>query len=230
MKLYDAAISSASARVRIALALKGLQADRIPVGIVGEGAENRQPAYLGVNPQGLVPALQTDDGALLTQSLAIVEYLDEVYRAAPLLPADPAARAWVRAFVLAVLAETHALVTPRVINRLSRLPGADGTTAPAWRRHWTEEGIDALEALLARRHAAAPSRYCAGDTPGLADVFLFPQALNAARLGLPLARWPHVDAIMQRLAQISAFADNAQAPVMAMSVAPPARLPAGCAG
>jgi maleylpyruvate isomerase len=91
------------------------------------------------------------------------------------------------------------------------LPGYDGTTAPAWRRHWTEEGLDALEALLARRHAVTPSRYCAGDAPGLADVFLFPQALNAGRVGLPLARWPHVEAIVQRLADLPAFADNAQA-------------------
>jgi maleylpyruvate isomerase len=210
MKLYDAAISSAAARVRIALALKGLQVDRIPVEIVGEGAENRRPAYRDVNPQGLVPALLTDDGILLTQSLAIIEYLDETHAQAPLLPGDPATRAWIRAFVLAVLAETHALVTPRVINHLATLPGVDGTTAPAWRRHWMEEGIDALEALLARRHAAAPSRYCAGDAPGLADVFLFPQALNAARTGLPLARWPHVEAIVVRLAGIPAFSDNAQ--------------------
>jgi len=211
MTLYDAAISSAAARVRIALALKGLQVDRIPVEIVGEGAQNRRPAYLDVNPQGLVPALLTDDGVLLTQSLAIVEYLDEVHPQAPLLPLDAATRAWVRAFVLAVLAETHALVTPRVINHLATMPGCDETTAPAWRRHWTEEGIDALEALLARRHAVKPSRFCAGDVPGLADVFLFPQALNAARVGLPLARWPHVEAIAVRLADMPAFADNAQA-------------------
>ena len=213
MKLYDAAISSAAARVRIALALKGLQVDRIPVEIVGEGAENRRPAYRDVNPQGLVPALLTDDGVLLTQSLAIVEYLDEIHPQVPLLPADAATRAWVRAFVLAVLAvlaETHALVTPRVINHLATMPGCDESTAPAWRRHWTEEGIDALEALLARRHAVTPSRFCAGATPGLADVFLFPQALNAARVGLPLARWPHVEAIVARLTDIPAFADNAQ--------------------
>jgi maleylpyruvate isomerase len=212
MKLYDAAISSAAARVRIALALKGIAFDRIPVEILGAGAENRRPAYLDVNPQGLVPALLTDDGALLTQSLAIVEYLDEVYPQPPLLPPDAATRAWVRAFVLAVLAETHAIVTPRVVNHLAAMPGFDETTAPAWRRHWTEEGIDALEALLARRHAVAPSRFCAGGAPGLADVFLFPQALNAGRVGLPLSRWPHVEAIALRLADIPAFRDNAQAP------------------
>ena len=211
MKLYDAAISSAAARVRIAVALKGLAVERIPVEIVGAGAENRRPAYLDVNPQGLVPALMTDDGVLLTQSLAIVEYLDEVHAQPPLLPPDPATRAWVRAFVLAVLAETHAIVTPRVVNHLATLPGADESTAPTWRRHWTEEGIDALEALLARRHAVTPSRFCAGDAPGLADVFLYPQALNAGRVGLPLARWPHIEAIVTRLADMPAFADNAQA-------------------
>jgi maleylpyruvate isomerase len=210
MILYDAAISSAAARVRIALALKGLHVDRIPVEIVGKGAQNRRQAYLDVNPQGLVPALLTDDGALLTQSLAIIEYLDETHPQTPLLPPDAATRAWVRAFVLAVLAETHALVTPRVINHLATMPGCDDSTAPAWRRHWMEEGIDALEALLARRHAVTPSSFCAGDTPGLADVFLFPQALNAARAGLPPARWPHVEAIAARLADLPAFRDNAQ--------------------
>lgn len=211
MKLYDAAISSAAARVRIAVALKGLAVERIPVEIVGAGAENRRPAYLDVNPQGLVPALVTDDGVLLTQSLAIIEYLDEVHPQPLLLPPDAATRAWVRAFVLAVLAETHAIVTPRVVNHLATLPGADESTAPSWRRHWTEEGIDALEALLARRHATTPSRFCAGDTPGLADVFLYPQALNAGRVGLPLACWPHIEAIVTRLADMPAFADNAQA-------------------
>lgn len=211
MKLYDAAISSAAARVRIAVALKGLTVERIPVEIVGAGAENRRPAYLDVNPQGLVPALVADDGVLITQSLAIIEYLDEVHPQPPLLPPDPATRAWVRAFVLAVLAETHAIVTPRVVNHLATLPGADESTAPSWRRHWTEAGIDALEALLARRHAATPSRFCAGDAPGLADIFLYPQALNAGRVGLPLARWPHIEAIVMRLADIPAFADNAQA-------------------
>jgi maleylpyruvate isomerase len=211
MKLYDAAISSAAARVRIALALKGLDVERVPVEILGAGAENRRPAYLDVNPQGLVPALLTDEGVLLTQSLAIVEYLDETVPQPPLLPPDAVTRAWVRAFVLAVLAETHAVATPRVINHLSSLPGFDETTAPAWRRHWTEAGLDALDALLARRHALAPSRFCAGAAPGLADVFLFPQALNAGRVGLPLARWPHVEAIVMRLADLPAFADNAQA-------------------
>jgi maleylpyruvate isomerase len=109
---------------------------------------------------------------LLTQSLAIIEYLDEIHPQAPLLPPDAATRAWVRAFVLAVLAETHALVTPRVVNHLATMPGFDEATAPAWRRHWMEEGIDALEALL--------------------------------------ARWPHVEAVVVRLAELPAFRDNAQ--------------------
>jgi maleylpyruvate isomerase len=136
MKLYDAAISSAAARVRIALALKGIAVERIPVEIVGSGAENRRPAYLDVNPQGLVPALLTDDGVLLTQSLAIVEYLDEVCPEPPLLPSDAATRAWVRAFVLAVLAETHAIVPTRKLRRADVRVGSGsppysyGATAP----------------------------------------------------------------------------------------------------
>jgi maleylpyruvate isomerase len=211
VKLYNHPVSSAAARVRIALALKGIAVETVPVEIFGKDADNRQPAYLDVNPQGLVPALLTDDGTLLTQSLAIIDYLEDVQPQPALLPPDPAARAWVRAFALAVAAEIHALLPPRVAAYLNALPGADATTVPAWRRHWTEEGMDALEALLARRPAALRGDFCAGAAPGLADVLLYPQAVNAERLGLPLARWPHVAAVQARLAAIPAFADNGPA-------------------
>lgn len=208
MKLYDNEISSAASRVRIALALKGVTAERIPVAILGAAAEQRSAGYLAVNPQGLVPALLTDEGELLTQSLAIVEYLDERYPEPPLLPRAPAARAQVRAIALAVAAEIHPLVTPRVAGLLRSAHGLDADHVDAWKRHWIAEGMDALEALLARRPAG---RLSSGDTPTLADVFLFPQAVNAERAGFALARWPHIDAIVGALCAIPAFAGNAPA-------------------
>jgi maleylpyruvate isomerase len=210
MKLYDNDISSAASRVRIALALKGVKAERIPVAILGPGAEQHSAGYLSVNPQGLVPALLTEEGELLTQSLAIVEYLDERYPAPPLLPREPAARAQVRAIALAVAAEIHPLVTPRVAGLLRSGHGLDTADIDAWKRHWLDAGMDALEALLARR---PPGRLSSGDAPTLADIFLFPQALNAERAGLALARWPHIAAIVETLRAIPAFADNAPAPI-----------------
>jgi maleylpyruvate isomerase len=211
MKLYDNEISSAASRVRIALALKGVRAERIPVAILGAGAEQRSAGYLSVNPQGLVPALLSDEGELLTQSLAIVEYLDERYPEPALLPHAPAARAGVRAIALAVAAEIHPLVTPRVAGLLRTAHGLDTADIDAWKRYWMEEGMDALEALLARR---PPGRLSSGDTPTLADVFLFPQAVNAERAGLVLARWPNIAAIVEALRAIPAFADNAPAPIL----------------
>jgi maleylpyruvate isomerase len=210
MKLYDNEISSAASRVRIALALKGVTAERIPVAILGAEAEQRSAGYLSVNPQGLVPALLLETGELLTQSLAIVEYLDERYPAPPLLPRDPAARAHARAIALAVAAEIHPLVTPRVAGLLRGAHGLDTDAIDAWKRHWIAEGMDALEALLARRPAA---RLSVGDAPTIADVFLFPQAVNAERAGLALAHWPHIAAVVDILRAMPAFADNAPAAI-----------------
>jgi maleylpyruvate isomerase len=210
MKLYDNDISSAASRVRIALALKGVAFERVPVAILG--AAQRSAAYLAVNPQGLVPALLTDEGELLTQSLAIVEYLDERYPAPPLLPREPAARARARAIALAVAAEIHPLVTPRVAGVLRSSHGLDTAAIDAWKRHWIEEGLDALEALLVRGGGASQhGRLSMADTPTLADVFLFPQAVNAERAGLALTRWPRIAAIVAELRAIPAFADNAPA-------------------
>jgi maleylpyruvate isomerase len=214
MKLYDNDISSAASRVRIALALKGVAAERVPVAITGAEARQRSAAYLSVNPQGLVPALLTDEGELLTQSLAIVEYLDERYPEPPLLPREPAARAQVRAIALAVAADIHPLVTPRVAGMLRTGHGLDAADIDAWKRHWIEEGMDAIEALVARRRSACPgSRLGGGDLPTLAEVFLFPQAVNAERAGLALARWPHIAAVVGALRAIPAFADNAPAAI-----------------
>lgn len=208
MKLYANEISSATSRVRIALAMKGVQVDIVTVGILGDGAENRQADYLGINPQGLVPALQTDEGELLTQSLAIVEYLDERFPLPPLLPKDGAGRAFSRSIALAIASEIHALVPPRVAAHLARIPGMGATGVVAWSRHWILEGLSAVEARLATRRTGP---YVAGNTPTIADIFLFPQSINAERAGIELEQWPNIAEIMDRLRDIKAFAENAPA-------------------
>jgi maleylpyruvate isomerase len=207
MKLYGNEISSATSRVRIALAVKGLDAEPQAIGILGEGPENRQAAYLAVNPQGLIPALVTDEGVLITQSLAIVEYLEERWPEPRLLPEQAEDRAFARALALMVAAEIHARMTPRMASRL-RETGFDAEALAAWNRGWMEEGFDAVETLLAAR----PSRrFAAGDQPSVADLFLFPQAINAERAGLALDRWPRIAAIVGRLRAVPAFAANAPA-------------------
>jgi len=207
VKLYGNEISSATSRVRIALALKGLDVEMQAIGFLGEGAENRQAAYLEVNPQGLVPALLTDEGALLTQSLAIVDYLEECYPQRPLLPKDPAGRAFARTVALAVAAEIHALMPPRVAAYL-RAAGFDPAEIGDWNRHWMIEGFDAIEALLATRPAYA---FAAGDRPSIADIFLFPQVVNAKRAGLRLETWPRLASIFNALNAITEFSANAPA-------------------
>lgn len=208
MKLYENEISSATSRVRIALAMKGVQVEMVTVGILGDGAENRQADYLGINPQGLVPALQTDEGELLTQSLAIVEYLDERFPLPPLLPKDGAGRAFSRSIALAIASEIHALVPPRVAAYLGKMPGMGATGVVTWNRHWILEGLTAVEARLGARRTGP---YVAGNTPTIADIFLFPQAINAERAGIELEQWPHIAEIVDRLRDVKAFAENAPA-------------------
>ena len=209
MKLYGNEISSAASRVRIALAWKGLAVEWQSIGILGEGAENRQPGYLSVNPQGLIPALVTDEGDLITQSLAIIEYLEERFPEPSLLPANPVDRAWARALALSIASEIHALMPTRISNRL-RASGFSAEDIGGWNRHWMIEGFDAIEARLASRPV---SDYAAGGVPSVADMFLYPQAVNVERAGLPLAgRWPRIAAIVDRLNAIPAFSQNAPAP------------------
>lgn len=209
MKLYLDMISSAASRVRIALALKGVEVEMQAVGILGPAADNRQPEYLGLNPQGLVPALLTDKGALLTQSLAIVEYLDELHPQPALLPEDLEDRAFSRSIALAVASDIHPLLPPRVAARLGAIPGFAPAEIAAWNRHWISEGMTAIEARLAGRRTG---RFTVGNRPSVADIFLFPQAINAERAGLPLAQWPNIADIVSRLRDIPAFVANAPAP------------------
>ncbi|EJL56470.1 maleylacetoacetate isomerase [Rhizobium sp. CF122] len=208
MKLFEDKISSAASRVRIALALKGRDVERETIGILGADAINRKPEYLQVNPQGLVPALLTDEGVLLTQSLAIIEYLDERYREPPLLPGKLEDRAFARTVALAVAADIHPLLPPRVTAYLGSIDLSTEDIAD-WSRHWIRVGLTAVDELLARRQTG---RYAAGDAPSLADICLFPQAVNAERIGLSLDQWPRIAALMARLREIPAFADNGPAP------------------
>ncbi|AIC27642.1 maleylacetoacetate isomerase 2 [Rhizobium etli bv. mimosae str. IE4771] len=209
MKLYQNENSSATSRVRIALALKGLTAEALPVTILGEEAESRQAGYRSVNPQGLVPVLLTDGGVLVTQSLAIIEYLDEIQPEPPLLPDTAEDRAQARSIALAIAAEIHALLPPRIGLHLKTAFKADADSIAAWGRHWVGEGMAAVETIIASRKRGA---FAVSDQPGIADIFLFPQAISARRMGFDLARWPNIAEIVGRLEALPAFQENAPAP------------------
>lgn len=200
MRLYGYWRSSAAWRVRIALALKGLTAEAVPVHLTREGGEQKQPDYLARNPQALVPALEVD-GQVLTQSLAIVEWLNEVHPEPPLLPADPFARAQVRAFALAIACEIHPLQNLRVQQYLRREMGQDQAAIDAWLTRWIGQGLEACEALLP--HTGA---FAFGDTPGLADIVLVPQLYSADRFGVSTAQLPRLTALREAYAAHPAFA------------------------
>ena len=197
MELVGYYRSTAAWRVRIALNLKGLEA-RHGFRHLRRG-EQRAADYLRVNPQGLVPSLALDDGTWLTQSLAIVEYLDETHPAPPLLPADPMGRARVRAFALAIACEIHAVQNLKVLNRLKAL-GLSQAQADAWAHDTIAEGLAACEAL------AALGPFCFGAAPGLADLCLVPQLYNARRFGVALEAMPRLLAVEAACLALPAFA------------------------
>jgi len=202
MILYGYALSSASYRVRIALNLKGLEVATVPVHL--RRGEQRQPEFLQLNSQGFVPALRLDDGEVLTQSMAIIEYLDERYPQPPLLPAAPAARARARALCQLIACDVHPLNNLRVLKYLEAQLGLDENARNAWYRHWIQAGFEALEQSLTRD---APSgRFCHGDSPGMADVLLVPQVFNARRFSVDLAPYPRITAIDAACREIPAFA------------------------
>lgn len=196
--LYDYWRSSASYRVRIALALKGIAHDRVAVDLVA--GEQRAPGHLAVNPQGLVPVLDID-GLRLTQSLAIIEYLDETRPLPALLPADSAGRARVRALAQVVASEIHPVSNQRVLNRVEALGGPDARAA--WNRDNIASGLAAFEALL--DHPAFTGSFCHGDAPGLADCALIPQLYNASRWGVDFAHLPRIGAVAASCAEVAAF-------------------------
>ena len=200
IRLHGYFRSSASWRVRIALALKGLAWETVPHSLLD--GEQRDPAYLALNPQGLVPALEID-GLVLTQSMAIVEYLDETRPDPPLLPRDPAGRARARALAQAIACDLHPVQNLRVLQRVRALTG-DKDAGTTWAREICEQGLDAF-ALLAGQ---ANDRFCLGDAPGLADLILVPQLANARRFGAEM-RWTRLLEIEARCLDLAPFAATA---------------------
>ena len=202
MKLHGYFRSSAAYRVRIALNLKGLSADHLPHHL--RKGEQRDPAYLAINPQGLVPTLQDDQGAILTQSLAVIEWLDETHPDPPLLPADPLRRARVRAFAMVVACDTHPVQNLKVLARLRELGLADEQVT-GWAAWVNREGLIACETLIANE----PGPFCFGAAPTLADLCLVPQLANARRFGVDLAAFPRLLKAETAAKDLKAFADAA---------------------
>jgi maleylacetoacetate isomerase len=205
MKLYDYFRSSAAYRVRIALNLKGLTPAREFVHL--RRNVQRSDDYLAVNPQGMVPALVTDGGEVLTQSLAIIEYLDETQPAPPLLPAAPIDRARVRGIALAIACDIHPLDNLRVLQYLKNTLGVSEEQKDAWYKYWIDVGLEALETRLSRD--AATGRYCHGDAPTLADICLVPQLANARRMNIDVAPFPTLIRIDAACNTLPAFSDAA---------------------
>lgn len=199
--LYGYFRSSAAYRVRIALNLKGLPYHQSPVNLVK--GEQRDEDNLARNPQGLVPILKTDEGAQLTQSLAICEYLDECHPAPALLPSDPLERVRVRSLSQVVACEIHPLNNLKVLKYLVIELGVNDDTKLAWYRHWIHEGFGALEAMLTPE--AGTGDFCHGDNPTLADICLVPQVFNAERFECDLSAYPTIRRIAERCNTLEAF-------------------------
>ena len=200
--LYGYWRSSAAYRVRIALNLKGIDYESAPVHLVRDGGEQHSPAYRALNPQRLVPALVVGD-TVFTQSLAIIEYLEETGPAPALLPPDAAGRARVRSLAQIIACDVHPLQNLRVLNYLAGELGADQDQRTAWARHWIAEGLRAFEDRLAR--SPDTGAFCHGDTPGLADACLVPQLFNARRFGCALDAWPTLGRIDEACRKLPAF-------------------------
>ena len=201
MRLHGYFRSSAAYRVRIALNLKGVSAEHAFRHL--RKGEHRAADYLAMNPQGLVPTLELDNGALLTQSLAIVEWLDETHPTPALLPADPLQRARVRAVALAIACETHPLQNLRILGWVRELGGEEA--AQAWAKRVNAEGLAACEKLIANE----PGPFCFGAQPTLADICIIPQLGNARRFGVDLSGFPRLLQAEAACKALQAFADAA---------------------
>ncbi|WP_428003461.1 maleylacetoacetate isomerase [Acidovorax sp.] len=200
--LYTYFRSSAAYRVRIALNLKGLMATQIPVHLVRDGGEHLKPEYKAINPQGLVPVFG-EDGMRVSQSLAILEYLEEKYPGTPLLPTALADRAYVRQLALVIACEIHPINNLRVLKYLTGTLGVADAAKTDWIKHWIAQGFEALEAeITAAGHSGG---FCFGDTPTLADCCLVPQIFNARRFEVDLSPYPTLSAIDERCAALPAF-------------------------
>ncbi len=205
-QLYGYWRSSAAYRVRIALNLKGLQYEQIPVHLARDGGEQHRPQFQEISPQAQVPVLR-HGARLIRQSLAIIEYLDELHPDPPLLPAIARDRARVRALAAAVACDIHPLNNLRVVQYLERELGADEAQRLAWMRHWMALGLAGVEAQVAKHPSTGD--FCEGDTPTLADCCLVPQLYNARRYGLDLSPWPTVRRIEANCLALPAFQDAA---------------------
>jgi maleylpyruvate isomerase len=201
LKLHGYFRSGAAYRVRIALGLKGLRAESVPHHL--RRGEQRDPDYLALNPQGLVPTLELECGGVLTQSLAIIAYLDEAHPEPPLLPADPLVRARVRAFALAIACDIHPLQNQRVLDRVRRLAGEDA--ALEWASAVIVDGLAACERLISHE----PGPFCFGAQPGLADICLVPQLVNARRYNVDVSPFTRLLDVEAATRAVPAFRDAA---------------------
>lgn len=204
MQLYDYYRSTACYRVRIALRLKNIPYETIPIHLVNAGGEQHHPDYLTINPQGLVPALN-EQGHILTQSLAIIEYLDETHPLPPLLPKDPEARAQVRSLALLIACDMHPLNNLRVLQTLREDYSASEDAIIKWYHHWLKAGFDAYEAKLKTRPRAPHVSF--GNHVTLADICLIPQVYNANRFQFSMAAYPHISEITQHCLSLPEFAE-----------------------
>ena len=208
MRLHTYFRSSAAYRVRIALNLKGLDYTAVPIHLLRGGGEQHGEAFAQFNPARLLPVLQ-DGAATITQSLAIIEYLEETHPEPPLLPAAVAERARVRALALSIACDIHPLNNLRVMRYLKSEFDLDETQRERWSRHWIQQGFDALERMLAG--SAQTGGFCHGDSPSVADCCLVPQIANAQRLQCPLEAYPTLMRIHDRCVRLPAFARAAPA-------------------
>jgi len=201
VQLYTYFRSSAAYRVRIALNLKGLSYESIPIHLQKEGGQNLKPEYRAVNPQGKVPTLAMPGGPLI-QSLAIIEYLNEIHPSPPLLPDHPLDRAKVRAFAQVIACDIHPLNNVAPLRYLKNKLGQEQAAIDTWYHHWIIEGFAALEALV---YPIRPGPYAFGADVTLADICLVPQVANARRLNVPLERFPKLVAIDSACNTLDAF-------------------------
>jgi maleylpyruvate isomerase len=202
MKLYSYFRSSAAYRVRIALNLKGLDYEYAAVHLLRDGGQQLQAAYRELCPDGIVPSL-VDDGQVLTQSLAIIEYLEETHPQPALLPRDPVDRAFVRSVALQVACEIHPLDNLRVLKYLKHEVKASDDVKDAWYRHWVESGFASLEKRLADDQRVGKLTF--GDTPTIADLCIVPQVFNARRFGIDLTAYPTIQRIADYAGELDAF-------------------------
>ncbi|HXW26192.1 MAG TPA: maleylacetoacetate isomerase [Xanthobacteraceae bacterium] len=202
MKLFSFWRSLATYRVRIALNLKGIKPEVVYVDLIK--GEQREPAFRAVNPQMVIPALLDGDGPVLFQSLAIMEYLDEVHPHPPLLPSDPRARAFARGIAEIVACDSHPLLVPRVRNYLTNELKLDEAGLMKWTRHWVGEAVQAIESHLA--NDGMTGRFCCGDRPTIADICVASQAAGAGYFGVDLKPYPNFARVVDACMQIEAFA------------------------